>query len=279
MQNVHHNAGLFPALLKHWRRQRGLSQLDLALLAGVSSRHVSFLETARSAPSSEMVLRLGAALNVPLRHVNEMLRAAGHEAVYAERADAPVFPEEVASVLQLMKAHQEPYPLIVIDRVYDVVDVNAGALAVFNAISPQLKFAGAERLNLARMTFEPQGVQEVLVNFDEIGRALLWRIQREVLAEPGDGPLRRLLSELLKMPTVDERWRDVDLSVSSSPSIVVHLRSAAYELRFLTMVTAFQAPQMVTLDELRIETWFPADEATATMCHELAAAFGVGARE
>lgn len=266
MQNIDHRAGLFPALLKHWRGQCGLSQLELALVAGVSSRHVSFLETARATPSPEMVLRLGAALNVPLRHVNEMLRAAGHEAAYPEGEQPSALPDEVTKVLQLMKAHQEPYPLIVVDRLYDVVDVNMGAVALFGAIAPHLELGGERRLNLAQLTFDPHGVHEALVNFDEVGRALLWRIQREVLAQPQDGPLSELLASLLALPTVNERWREVDLTISSSPSIVVQLRAGSHQLSFLTMVTAFQAPQMVTLDELRIETWFPVDAQTEAMC-------------
>jgi len=214
-----------------------------------------------------MVLRLGAALDVPLRHVNELLRAAGHEAAYPEGEQPRELPAEVTKVLKLMKDHHEPYPLIVLDRVYDVVEVNAGAAALFGAIAPGLELTGARRLNLARMTFDPQGgVKAALVNFDEVGRALLWRIQREVLEEPQDGPLGALLEDILALPTVDARWRQVDLMVSSSPSLVVKLRAGERQLSFLTMVTAFQAPQMVAIDELRIETWFPVDAQTEELC-------------
>ena len=126
MPDRDHRAGLFPALLKHWRRQRGLSQLDLALAADVSARHVSFLETGRSTPSAEMVLLLATTLSVPLRQVNAMLRAAGHDPVYDE-ADGPL-PAPILEALSLLKQHHEPYPLIVIDHTYRVVDVNKGAL-------------------------------------------------------------------------------------------------------------------------------------------------------
>ena len=133
MPDPDHRAGLFPALLKHWRRQRGLSQLDLALNADVSARHVSFLETGRSLPSPEMVLRLATTLGVPLRQVNAMLRSAGHEPVYDESDDA--LPPAVTDALRLLKAHHEPYPLVVVDRAYRVRDLNDGAARLLSTVS------------------------------------------------------------------------------------------------------------------------------------------------
>lgn len=265
-----HRAGLFPALLKHWRRQRGLSQLDLALTADVSARHLSFLETGRSSPSAEMVLRLATALGVPLRHVNALLRAAGHAAVYDE---ADVLPAVAAEALSVLKEHHEPFPLIVVDRAYRVRDVNRGALAVLGAVlggGAGAVAAVANGLNLARLTFDPDGAQPHLGNFADVGRDLLWRIQREVLAYPDDADLQDLLEELLAMPTVDPDWRRADLTTPSDPALVVRLRAADVELRFLTMVTAFQAPQNLAVEQLRIETWFPTDEATAAICRALA---------
>jgi hypothetical protein len=121
--------------------------------------------------------------------------------------------------------------------------------------------------NLARLTFGD--ARPYLVNFDEVGRALLWRIQREVLADPGDSELRELLDELLALPSVDPAWRQVDLSIPSDPALVVHLRHGDLDLRFLTMVTAFQAPQNVAVEELRIELWLTVDDATAATMRAL----------
>ncbi len=269
MPTVDHHAGLFPALLKHWRGQRGLSQLDLALAADVSSRHISFLETGRSSPSAEMVMRLGTTLGVPLRHINAMLQAAGHEPVFEESRQT--LPTAVEHALSLLKAHQEPYPLIVMDRAYRIRDLNRGAMAMLAALLPDQMPPGVLNaavlakldLNLARWTFDPHGAQPYLVNFDDVGRALLWRISREVLEDPNDGALRRLLDDLLAMPTVAADWRDVDLSIPSDPALVVHLRRDLMDLRFLTMVTAFQAPQNIAVEELRVELWFPYDDKTA----------------
>jgi len=274
-----HRAGLFPALLKHWRGQRGLSQLDLALTADVSARHVSFLETGRSRPSPEMVLRLAAALGIPLRQVNAMLRAAGHDPIYDEAGDA--LPVGVLDALSLLKTHHEPYPLIVVDRTYRVLDVNRGALAVLGAVlgggSPDGRQDPVDPativalgLNLARLTFDPDGARPHLANFDEVGPQLLWRIQREAFADPDDGEMHALLEELMAMPTVEPDWRHVDLSVPSDPALVLHLRRDDLDLRFLTMVTAFQVPQNVAVEHLRIETWFPYDDATTEACRRLA---------
>lgn len=272
MPQPNRSPGLFPALLKHWRRQRGLSQLDLALAADVSARHVSFLETGRSRPSPEMVLLLAAALAVPLRHVNAMLRAAGHEAVYDESGGA--LPAAVADALDLLKAHHEPFPLIVIDRAYRVLDLNRGAQALLGALighGDAVADAGrgevaALGLNLARLTFDPSGAQPLLANFDDVGRELLWRIQREVLADPGDVEVQQLLDDLLAMPTVDPAWRQVNLVAPSDPALILDLQADGLDLRFLTMITSFQAPQNVAVEHLRIETWFPYDEATAAAC-------------
>ena len=276
MPDPDHRAGLFPALLKHWRRQRGLSQLDLALNADVSARHVSFLETGRSVPSPEMVLRLATTLGVPLRQVNAMLRSAGHEPVYDESDDA--LPPAVTDALRLLKAHHEPYPLVVVDRAYRVRDLNDGAARLLSTLlgadptEPGHDTVAGLGLNLARLTFDPDGAQPLLANFDRVGRELLWRIQREVLADPDDGEMHQLLDELLAMPTVDPDWRRVDLSVPSDPALVLHLRAEGLDLRFLTMITAFQAPQNVAVEHLRIETWFPYDDATAEACAALAGA-------
>lgn len=258
------SAGLFPALLKHWRRRRGFSQLDLAVNADVSSRHISFLETGRSQPSIEMVLRLAEALGVPLRHTDEMLRAAGHDPRFGE-PDGKL-PVQVVATLHLMGEHHEPFPMFVLDRCYQLRHANRGARRMLDAV---LGPTAAEQVNLARATFDPDGAMPAIVNFDEVGRELLWRIHREVLDGGNDPDLRRLLDDLLEQPTVDPDWRNVDLSADSDPVLTVHLRHGDTDLRFVVAVTSFAAPLNVVVDELRIETWFPADEPTATACRML----------
>lgn len=262
-------AGLFPALLRHWRTRRGLSQLDLAITADVSSRHVSFLETGRSAPSAEMVLRLATALDVPLRQANAMLRAAGHPTFYAEPVTEQPLPPAVRTALDLMKQHQDPYPLLVIDRGYRVLEANTGALAVLAAVIPGLAGSDPAELNLARFTLDPQGGGRVIVNHAAVARMLLWRMQRELLADPHDDRLRELLDELLAAPTVQPDWRRPDLTAPSEPTVELQLRVGEEVWSFLLVVSVLQAPLEVALEELRIEQWFPADDRTAAGCAAL----------
>ncbi len=273
MPDLDHRAGLFPALLKHWRGQRGLSQLDLALAADVSSRHVSFLETGRSRPSAEMVLRLGATLGVPLRHVNAMLRAAGHEAVYDD--DREVLPPSVQQALDLLKSHQEPYPLIVMDRAYTVRDLNQGAVTLLAALvgdADAVLPAVADGLNLARFTFDPAGRAPVRRQHRR-GRP------RPALAPAARGagrPGRRAAARRARRRARHAR-RSTRAGARStcrcrpSPPLVVHLRAGDLDLRFITMVTAFQAPQNAAVEDLAIEAWFPADDATAELMRSMAA--------
>ena len=264
--------GLFPALLKHWRGRRGLSQLDLAVAADVSSRHVSFLETGRSAPSAEMVLRLATALDVPLRHTNAMLRAAGHAPWYAEPDPAGAVPAAVRSAVEVMKRHHDPFPLVVLDRSYRVLDANAGAAALLGALAPAS--LDGDGFNLARFTFDPDGGGRVVVNHAAVARELLWRMQRELLADPDNGPLRDLLDELLSSEHLDPDWRRPDLTTPSAPALELKLRAGDEVWTFVAMVTALLAPQEVAVDELRIESWFPADDVTAAGCAALVAAQG-----
>lgn len=261
-------------LLKQWRSQRGLSQMDLAIAADVSARHISFIETGRSLPSIEMVLLLGATLGVPLRQINTMLIAAGHDPAFDETSG--VIPAPVVDALQPLKSHHEPYPILVVDHTYDVLDINDGALRVFAAIlgldsAGPLDASGfsAAGLNLARITFDPDVAQPFIVNFDDVGRQLLWRIQRQVLANPEDEAMCALLDDLLTMPTVAADWRSVDLSVPSDPVLTIHLRRDDIEMRFLTTITTFQAPQNIAVEQLLIEHWFPYDDATARICQRL----------
>lgn len=269
MPETDRTAGLFPALLKHWRGKSGLSQLDLAVAAGVSSRHISFLETGRSCPSMEMVLRLASTLDVPLRHTNALLRASGHAPIYPEPHPGDSLPPPVQSAIELLKAHHEPFPLIVMDRGYNVLDANTGASVMLASLLPSDEKHALEGLNLARFTFDAHGGRQVIENFTEVGRELLWRMQREVLAEPDQGPLRELLDEVLRMETIAPDWRRSDPTAPSSPTVEIRLRVGSQIWAFTLLITSLQAPLTVALDELRIEMWFPADEITADGCRAL----------
>ena len=247
-----------------------MSQLDLALAADVSSRHLSFLETGRSSPSVEMVLRLAAALDVPLRQANAMLRAAGHPPRYAEPTEG--LPREVSSALELMKRHQEPFPLFVMDRSYRVLDANGGARASLGAALPELDPGHLREANLALLTLDPGIGGRVIANHATVARELMWRLQREMLADPDNSSLRQLLDHLDASPGLDQDWRRPDPTTPSAATVELKLRVGAATWSFLLVVSVLQAPLEVSVEDIRIEQWFPVDAVTAAGCAELARA-------
>jgi transcriptional regulator with XRE-family HTH domain len=264
-------SNLFPALIKHWRTRRGLSQLDLALAAEVSSRHVSFLETGRAQPSREMILRLSAALSVPLRDQNALLSAAGFPDAYEE-------PEPdgerglggaISQVLDRMLAQQEPYPMVVVNRRYDIVRTNRGAAGLLSRFIAE-PAALTPPVNAFRVVFDPHLARPFLLDWERVAATLLSRLHRESLERPADGELSSLLRSLFEYEGVPRGWQQPDLSLPSEPCLTIRLRRDDLELAFLTTVTVFSAPQNVTLDELRIESYFPLDEGTRRACERLA---------
>lgn len=217
-----------------------------------------------------MVLRLAAALDVPLRQVNAMLRAADHAPHYPEAAPGGPLPASVRSTLELMKQHHEPFPLVVIDRTYRVVDLNEGALGVLGAVVPSMAVADLAEVNLARLTIDPAVGGQVVVNHEAVRSELLWRMQRELLADPDDGRLRSLVDELIATAGLEDDWREPDPTSPTSPTLELRLRAGEETWSFRLVVSALQAPLEVVLDEIRIEQWFPADDLTAAACRRLA---------
>ncbi|WP_394833103.1 helix-turn-helix transcriptional regulator [Pendulispora rubella] len=264
--------GLFPAVLRHWRARRGWSQLDLALAANVSARHVSFLETGRAQPSRDMVLRLGETFDLSLRDRNAMLRAAGFEHAFAEPTFDGGLPPPLAQAVDRMSAQQEPYPLMVLNRQYDVLRVNQSAGRLFGLFLARAEPVSPGSVNLVRLLFDPYIAQHVIVDWERTAREAISRIHRELLARPNDPGLAALLQSLLAHPHVPKEWRQPDLSTPSEPIVVFRLRHGDTELAFLTTITVFQAPQNVLLDEIVIESYFPFDDRTAAFCADLARA-------
>jgi len=258
------NSKLFPMLLKHWRSRRGLSQLGLALAAGASARHLSFLETGRARPSCEMVLRLARALSVPPREQNALLQAAGHPASVNEALAGPV-----GAALDQMLSHHEPFPMLAMSRLYEVVRANAGAAALFRAVAEPT--ALTPPVNVLRLVFDPRGARPFITGWESLANIILARLHREVLERASDAPLAALLESLLKYSGVPRDWQKPDLAAPSEPCLPVRLRAGGRELAFLTTLTVFDAPQNLTLDELRIESYFPLDEGTRRACEALAA--------
>jgi transcriptional regulator with XRE-family HTH domain len=260
---------LYPALLRHWRTRRGFSQLDLAVAADVSSRHVSFLETGRAQPSREMALRLAATLSVPLRDQNDMLRAAGFADEFGEPNLEGGLSEGVSRAIDRMMAQHEPYPMTVLDRRYDVKRTNQGAARLLMRFVAEPSALPAT-LNVFALLFDPRLARPFLVDWERVAHALVARLHRQTLERPTDAGLGALLRSLFEYPDVPERWRQPDFSVPNEPVLTLRLKRDALAVSFLTTLTVFNAPQDVTLEELCIESYFPLDDATAATCVELA---------
>jgi transcriptional regulator with XRE-family HTH domain len=257
---------MFGALVKHWRARRGLSQLDLALAAGVSARHLSFLETGRAKPSEEMVLRLADVLDVPLRDRNLLLEAAGLPARFAQH---DVLPAAVELAIDRMLAAQEPYPLLVMSSLYEIVRRNRAATRLIDGLvaTPEAR----DERNLYALLFDPRALRPSVIEWDALAARMLARLQREALVHADDPRRRELLARVGRYPGVPRSQPAPDLSMRIEPTLVLRLRWREVALSFLTTVTVFSAPQEVAIEELRIESFFPLDDTTASACAEIAA--------
>jgi transcriptional regulator with XRE-family HTH domain len=262
------SGGQIGGLLRHWRAARRVSQLDLALDADVSSRHLSFVETGRAQPSREMVLRLAEALEVPLRERNALLLAAGFAPVYRETGlDAPEMAEARRAV-EFILAQQEPYPAIVVDRHWNVLLANAAA-GRFLSLFPLADVPPPP--NAMRLLFHPRGLRPYILNWEEVAGGLIQRVHREAAGGPPDAGTKALLAELLGYPGVPPRWRTPELDKPPAPLVTIVYGWGDRRLRFFSTVTTFGTPQDVTLQELRIECFFPGDDATRDALVGLAA--------
>lgn len=260
---------VFASLLKYWRGKRGLSQLDLALRADVSTRHISFLETGRSQPSEEMVLRLVEALDLPLRERNVVLQEAGYEAQFPEPELSALDQPGTRTVIDLMMAQQEPYPLIVMNRWYDIVAMNNGgkrlvSVCLGDSVSNQ-------PINAMAALFKSELLKPVVLDWEIVAKEMLARLHREQLHRPQDQRLAGLLSEVLAMPGIPEDWRTPDLSRGTAAVLPFRLLVNGSKLEFVTTITEFSTPQNVTLQELQIESYFPLNEQTAETWSRLSA--------
>jgi transcriptional regulator with XRE-family HTH domain len=259
----------FGRLLREWRTRRRVSQLDLAVEADVSSRHVSFIETGRSQPSREMVLMLARVLDVPLRDQNELLMAAGYAAVYRTTdLDAPAL-EQARRALDFMLRQQEPYPAIVVDRNWTLLKANNGAVRLvetFTDPSAASEWGG----NAMRLMFHPRGFRPHIVNWEAMAAALIQWLHRDVLSGLGGAETHALLDELLSYPGVPPRWRLLDLDVSTAPFLAIEFRKGDLELRYFSTLTTLGTPHDITLQELRIEAFFPADAETEEASRRMA---------
>lgn len=261
---------LFSALLKYWRGQRGLSQLDLALYAGVSARHLSFLESGRAQPSESMALCLLDALDVPLRDRNEALQAAGFEASFPDPTLAAI-PPAIDAAIQRMMAMQEPYPLTVISPEANVLRSNRAATTLFTRFVAEPALLEPP-LNMFSLVFDPRLLRSFISNWPSVARQMLARLHRESLQRGGDERLGALAQRVLTYPDVPPAWHGPDFTRDVEPVFTIQLRRGDIQLAFFTTLTTFSSPRLVTLEELRIESSFPLDAATRHYCEAQATA-------
>ena len=249
--------------LRQWRARRRVSQLELSLLAGVSARHLSFIETGRSRPSSEMILRIAERLDVPLRERNALLLAGGFAPAYPEHAlGSPPLGAVTAAMRQVLDGH-EPYPALAVDRHWELIDSNTAA-SIF------LEGAAADLLeppvNVLRLALHPGGLGPRVVNLGEFRGRMLAGLRRQAEAT-GDPVLSDLYDELRGYPggqPVPEAGRAAGEIV-----MPMRIRHGPHELAFITTTTVFGRPLDVTVAELAIESFYPADEATAKILRGL----------
>ena len=261
-----HQPDSFGTILKQWRNQRGFSQLDLAITSQVSQRHISFLESGRAKPSREMVLQLATVLEIPLRQQNLMLTAAGFAPIHTETDLSAPEMTSIGKALDFMLRQQEPYPAIVVDRYWNLLLTNNAATRLLTAfIDPdqlQTRFYLDGKINLMRVMFHPQGLRPYIANWEDFANDLLQRLHREALAEGESEQSTALFNELMSYPGVSEIWHTSNRAAQNTLLLTIHLKRNAFELQFFSTIATLGTPYDITLQELRIECLFPADETT-----------------
>ena len=254
-------------LLREWRSARGFSQLDLAMRAGFSSRHLSFIETGRTQPSRQALLILAETLEVPLRERNRLLEAGGYAHVYRQTSLDAEEMRYVRGVLQFILDRHEPYGAVVLDRYSNLLMGNRAATRMLGSLVDRTLLSSSP--NLLRMVFHPLGGRRHIVNWSEVSRHLLARADRE-LGVPGDETGAALLREL-RAYAGDLVHEPAATPVKPADVLLpVHIRKDGHELRLFSAIMTLGTPQDVTLQELRIETFFPADAQSETLSRRLA---------
>lgn len=252
----------FGQLLKQWRSQRNFSQLDLSLASDVSQRHISFIESGRSHPSRDMVLKLAAVLDIPLRQQNKMLTTAGYAPIYSEfDLSAP----EVAPIrraLDFTLRQQAPYPALVMDRYWNQITANEGAAKLIGWLLAGCAVPEAVSANLMKLVLHPDGIRAYVENWDAIAPYLIHRVYRESRSQAHSPSSQTLLNELLTYPDLKAKQKIPPQEHWDLPLLTISFVKAQTRLSFFTTITTFGTPHDITLQEIRLESMFPADEAT-----------------
>jgi transcriptional regulator with XRE-family HTH domain len=256
--------------LKFWRAARRLSQLALATEAEVSARHLCFVETGRARPSRELILLLAHVLDVPLRERNQLLLAAGFAPMFKETALEASELAHVRAALDAILRQQEPFPAVVMNRGWEIVRSNTAASRFFGYLLGDT--TPAPTANVMHMMFDPRLVRPFVTNWPEVAGALLRRIQREAVGRVDDEGTARLLRELLTFPDAQDIWHRSPPTSPVEPVLPVSFAKDGRRFEMFSAVTTLGTPQDITLQEIRIECFFPANPATEHELRELATA-------
>jgi transcriptional regulator with XRE-family HTH domain len=262
----------FTDWLRYWRKRRGMSQLALSAYSGISQRHISFLESGRSQPSREMVLKLGNSLDIPLRQRNSMLVAAGFAPLYKERAldDPDLLP--AYNVLSMMIEQHDPYPATIVDRLWNIVGANQSAIQMMNWLlgPPDTRSDSIAGINNALLlTLHPDGMRPYIRNFEPIAIDLLDAVRREARTQgPGGQAATDLLEQLAALPDLPAALSN-PVSEAGKPVQTLEVVKDGIELQLITTVASLGVAREITLDDLRVELIFPANETSAQQMKRL----------
>ncbi|HUA81752.1 MAG TPA: helix-turn-helix transcriptional regulator [Dyella sp.] len=260
-----HSSNDLGVLLRHWRDVRGASQLGLSLDAGISQRHLSFIESGRSAPSRQALTSLVQSLDVPLRERNAIYLAAGYAPVYSEVPWNAKEMQGITRALDRMLRQHDPFPAVVMDRYWNVLTTNASSPLFFGSFIDMT--ARRQPRNMLHLFFDPDGMRPFVEDWETVAKSLIQRIYRETIGRVMDEQTHALLDELFAYPGVDASWR-LHGSTGSAPNlpmIPMGFKKDGKVLHYFSMVTTVGAPQSVAAQELRIESMFPADEETEAL--------------
>ena len=253
------------AILRHWREMRGASQLGLALDAGMSQRHLSFIESGRSVPSRQALTSIVQSLDIPLRERNAVFLAAGYAPVYSEAPWNAVEMQGITRALDRMLRQHNPYPALVMDRYWNVLTANESSPRFFGSFFDITARSGPR--NMLHLIFDPEGMRPFVADWETVARSLIQRVYRETIGRVLDEQTHALLDELFAYPGVDPSWR-LHGSVGSSPHlpmIPMGFKKNGKVLHYFSMITTVGAPQSIAAQELRIESMFPSDEETEAL--------------
>lgn len=263
----------FGHLLRDWRQHRRLSQLALSGRSGISQRQISFLETGRARPSRPTVMALSDALDIPLRERNALLQRGGFAPLYGEAAMDGNAMALFREALQLALAHHEPYPALVLDGRWNLVMANQGALRFFGQfvdLAAALAAIGSPAaFQIVRLCLDQRGLRPYIVNWEDLVASFLQRARRALLVNPNDALLPALIDEILAAPGAPQRWQAPDWTTPPAPALNMVMHKGGRRYSLFTMLAHFGAPRDVTIEELSVESFYPADDATRRHLRDL----------